>query len=894
MFSVGCAAPLQETLPAPTPETPENVVRLSDKVIPSSYSLEFYVDPTQETFTGRTQIHIKLEEATSALVLHGQDLQVGSVTITPEGKGSKGIAATWTQTHDDGTALIELCDGCKPLDQGSYTVDISYEAPFAGDLDGLYRVEYDGNWYAFTQFEPLAARKAFPSFDEPKFKTPFSVTIHHRPDNIAIANEASTASTSRDDGWTTQVYKTTEPSPTYLVALAVGPFDILEEDPIPPSQWRETPIRLRGIAAKGKAKALKYALDAHREVLLFQEAHLQTAYAFGKIDFIAVPDFQAGAMENTGAITYRDFLLLIDPETATIDQRRSSLSVIAHEIAHQWFGNLVTMPWWDDLWLNESFATWFEGRTLRAIRPEWKPELSDRRSHLSVMGRDAQRSARQIRQPVLTTGDVRNAFDGITYTKGSAVLTMLETYLGTDAFARQVGQYIRKHAHGHATAADFIASLAKLDPKAGDSLASFIKQPGLPLLEMDFLCHEGREQVQFEQRRFEPVAANLPQSTLGWRPPFCLRSDAKPSQLVCGYATPGATFDLGACDESRTWIPDAGGTAYARYHLKDKARLRSLLASMPSLSVAERLTLGSNTEALLNAGLVTPRDLVMAAEGLIQSGDRWSQSMAFGWIIDWMEDVLPPSAKPTLATWAAERVRDIDPKYGLTTFSSKESESEALHHRAVLRFLADVAEDAKTLASLQAHGQAWLEKRAGPEGPLPESYASTALGVFAEQSSEEAYPLLKQAIQTETDPSRRRTLLRGLTSLTGESSQLLRDEYASIGLRANEIASVLVRNGTKPENRDAAWAWLQDNAAAVKPQVPAWHFSWMPWMASRPCSEEQENAVNSLFEPLLKDVAGGNRSLKKVKESMSQCRELNARIAQELEEALRGRSANQR
>ena len=268
--------------------------------------------------------------------------------------------------------------------------------------------------------------------------------------------------------------------------------------------------------------------------------------------------------------------------------------------------------------------------------------------------------------------------------------------------------------------------------------------------------------------------------------------------------------------------------------------------------------------------------------------------MAFGWIIDWMEDVLPPSAKPTLATWASERIKDIAPKYGLTTFSNKESESEALHHRAVLRFLADVAEDAKTLASLKAHGQAWLEKRTGPEGPLPESYASTALGVFAEQSSEEAYPLLKQAIQTETDPSRRRTLLRGLTSLTGESSQLLRDEYASIGLRANEIASVLVRNGTKPENRDAAWAWLQENAAAVKPQVPAWHFSWMPWMASRPCSEEQENAVNRLFEPLLKDVAGGNRSLKKVKESMSQCRELNARIAQELEEALRGRSANQR
>ena len=186
----------------------------------------------------------------------------------------------------------------------------------------------------------------------------------------------------------------------------------------------------------------------------------------------------------------------------------------------------------------------------------------------------------------------------------------------------------------------------------------------------------------------------------------------------------------------------------------------------------------------------------------------------------------------------------------------------------------------------------WLERREGPEGVLPESYASTALRVYAEQASEDAYPLLKQALQVETDPSRRRTLLRGLTALKGPTSVLLRDEYESLGLRSNEIAGVLVRNGAKPENREAAWTWLQANAANVKAKVPAWHFSWMPWMASRPCDEERERAVRDLFEPLLADVAGGERSLKKVQESMSQCRELNARIAQELEEALRTRADN--
>lgn len=889
ILSVSCAASIENTPPPLGADAPDELLRLGDEVSPKAYALDLYVDPGLETFRGRTQIAVQVTTPVNAITLHGEDLKVSKVSIRQDAPDATEQEMTWEALHDDGTARVLLCDDCASLNAGSYVLTIEYEAPFARDLDGLYRVKYDGNWYAFTQFEPLAARKAFPSFDEPRFKTPFDVTIYRRADHIAIANEESVEVGSSAENWVPERFKTTKLSPTYLVALAVGPFDILEEEPIPVSEWRSEPIRLRGIAAKGKASALKYALDAHRDVLLFQEAHLQTAYAFGKIDFIAVPDFQAGAMENTGAITYRDFLLLIDPATATIDQRRSSLSVIAHELAHQWFGNLVTMPWWDDLWLNESFATWFEGRTLKAIRPDWHPELSDRRSHLSVMGRDAQKSARQIRQPVLSTGDVRNAFDGITYTKGSAVLTMLETYLGTEAFARQVGKYLKAHAHGHATAEDFISSLKELDPKAGDALASFILQPGLPLLEMSFVCHEGKEQVQFSQRRFEPVDAGLPQSSMGWRPPFCLRSDEKPSKVICGYATPGASFTLGSCDTPKTWIPDAGGTAYARFSFSDNNRLKTLLQILPKLDIAERLTLGSNTQALLDAGIATPEEMVIAAEALIRSGDRWSQSVAFGWINTWLEDVLPESGKEALAAWASRRLKDIDPRYSSTKFSDEESESDALHHRSVLGFMANIAKDQATLEALKAHGQAWLRPKQGQE-KLPESYASTALRVFAKQAGGEAYTLLKDALQKETDPSRRRTLLQGLIALEGPASELLRSEYQSIGLRSNEIAGVLTRNGARPENREASWSWLQTNAASVKDHVPAWHFSWLAWMGSRPCTEDRQESVRTLFEPLLKDVAGGDRSLKKVQESMSQCRELNSRIAADLEVALRKRS----
>ena len=885
---MGCAATTPKPQALNSSSASDALVRLSDAATPSAYSLEIRIDPNQPAFSGRVVIDLQLNARTRTIALHGEDMRVSAASIRPlSGEGAP-LEASWSQTHKDGTAVVTLCDECPDLDVGAYQLTIDYEADFADDLDGLYRVKYDGEWYAFTQFEPLAARRAFPSFDEPKFKTPFDVTLVVKKEHTAIANEEALERTPQDQ-WQRIRFKTTEQSPTYLVAFAVGPFDILEGEPIAPSEWRSQPIRLRGIAAKGKAPALKYALDAHREVLLYQESYLKTGYAFGKIDFIAVPDFQAGAMENTGAITYRDFLLLIDPKTATIDQRRSSLSVIAHELAHQWFGNLVTMPWWDDLWLNESFATWFEGRTLKAIRPQWNPGIGDRRGHLNVMKRDAQKSARQIRQPVLSTSDVRDSFDGITYTKGSAVLTMLEEFLGTEPFARTIATYLNQYKHGHATASDFISSLKGLSEDAGDALSSFISQPGLPLLNMRFGCHENTLKVQFEQRRFQPIGAELPESERGWRPPFCLRSNETPSKVVCGYATPGASFSLGACDDNQVWIPDAGGTAYARWNFEDPKRQQALIESLPNLNIAERITVGSNAEALLDAGLLSPSQLVNVAEGLIRAGDRWSQSIAFNWISNWQENILTDENQEALTTWAKERLADIPEKFRTVHFDPTEKEADTLHRRTVLGFLTDVAQDTAARTKMADLGSAWLDASAGSLD-LPESFAGMAMRLYAEQRSDEAFERLTRALSTETDPSRRRTLLRGLSALRGASSERLWSSINDLSLRSNEKTSVLVRNGAQPENRKASWDWLVANAASMKGNVPEWHFSWLPYMASRPCTAQRSADIESIFKPLFSDIDGGERSLKKLRESMAQCESLTTRIAAPLADALSKRA----
>ena len=183
------------------------MVRLSDQVVPQAYNLDLYVDPTLENFKGQAQIDFNLKAQTRSIVLHGQDLIVESATLTLAGSDAGPVNVSWEETHDDGTAVLQVCDTCAPLAPGLYTAVIKYAAPFAGDLDGLYRVQYDGNWYAFTQFEPLAARKAFPGFDEPRFKTPFSVTIHRRAGDVAIANEESISVSKEVDQWVAEQFK---------------------------------------------------------------------------------------------------------------------------------------------------------------------------------------------------------------------------------------------------------------------------------------------------------------------------------------------------------------------------------------------------------------------------------------------------------------------------------------------------------------------------------------------------------------------------------------------------------------------------------------------------------------------------------------------------------------
>ena len=353
------AAPPAREITADEPPTGQ----LPAAARPNHYRLHLSIDPRRDYFSGRAEIDVTLDQSADTLWLHGKALQVDEASARLADDSE--VALDWQQASPVGVARLTAA---QPLPAGPLTLVFDYRAPFNTSLEGLHRIRHGDADYAFTQFEATSARMAFPAFDQPGFKTPFDVTLTVPEDVTAITNTPQVARRDDGEGSVTLEFATSKPLPTYLVAFAVGPFDVVEAPPIPPSGLRETPLPLRGITTRGKGDRIRYALEHTADIVLAMESYFDTPYPYAKLDLIAIPDFGSGAMENAGAITYREQLLLLD-ENATVGDKRNFLNTHAHELSHQWFGNLVTPQWWDDLWLKEAFATWHSYKTIDALNP---------------------------------------------------------------------------------------------------------------------------------------------------------------------------------------------------------------------------------------------------------------------------------------------------------------------------------------------------------------------------------------------------------------------------------------------------------------------------------------------------------------------------------------------
>ncbi len=563
--------------------TDDRNFRLPLHVRPLRYAATLSLDLAGRSFRGREVVELTVDRATDEIAVHGVELAVAHAAVRA---GGRTLAARVESAPASETILFRLAE---PVQPGGAELEIEWSGKFSPGLRGLYMA---GN-VAVTQFEAADARRVFPCFDEPGFKAAWSLTLE-APKGVAVLSNARAASGDDLGERVRLAFRETPPLATYLVALAAGALEAT-----PPETVRAVPVRTWAVPEKIRLAA--FGQGVAMAVLPRLEDYFGIPYAFGKLDQLAVPDFEAGAMENAGLVTYREVALLLDPATASLAQQKRVAEVVTHELSHMWFGDLVTMAWWNDLWLNEAFATWMAYKVVDGWKPEWRVWLEFDAGKAAAMGLDALRSTHPIRAEVHNAAEAAESFDLITYEKGGAVLRMIEGWLGEESFRDGIRLYMKKHARGNAVADDLWAALADASRQPVVELANaWIGQGGFPLLRVE---RRGNH-LAFSQRRFfsEPGARDEGPAAR-WPVPAVLRWEdrggVKERRVLLREAAEGLELEV---QGEVAWLcANAGATGFYRVAY-DVEGLAALTRHLAALRPEERIQLFADEWALVRAG----------------------------------------------------------------------------------------------------------------------------------------------------------------------------------------------------------------------------------------------------------------------------------------------------
>ena len=859
-----CGAP--PAVVPPVPEAPEGPVdgdpRLGREVVPTAYALDLTLDPAQPRFTGLGEIEVTLTRPRRRIDLHAEGLDFSQVEAQVGAVARTGRA----EAGPNGGLAVRFAE---PLPAGRVVLRFRWSAPLPEVPQGLYRVKEGDDWYAFTQFEAVDARRAFPCFDQPEFKTPFQVTLRVPDGQVALGNAREIG--RRTEGGVTIVnFARTRPLPTYLVAFAVGPFEVVEA---PPEAIPGVPLRV--VTTRGKGVLAPWALSQAPVIHRALEAWFGRPHGFDKLDLVAVPNFTAGAMENVGLVTFRETLLLLDAEAAPAQRKAWSLGLMAHELAHMWFGNLVTMAWWDDLWLNEAFATWMASAVVATTHPELEADLEALAQTRYVMSLDAQRHTRAVRQPVAVGSEAESAFDGITYGKGAALLRMAETWLGPAVFQQGVRHYIERHAGGSATTADLFAALGQAAGKdVAAVLAPFLDQPGVPLIQAALECpKDAKPFVNLAQSRYLPKGLAAPAGV--WPVPVCLRyGHPAPSQECFLLTTPTARFEL-TTPTCPTWLhPNALQRGYYVWHLAEPEGLAALWAHRGHLGAAEAVALPGVLAALLEAGVLPAGAYLDGLELLAADEHRVVVEGVLDGLVEIDALAVDDGLRPAYGHLVRRLLRPHVRRLGAMP-QPREPVADRLLRPRILNTLAYLGED----EALRAQARETVARFLEDPRSVSQEQVSQALPVAAWQGDEALWTQLRAAwAEAEGDPTTRAAVLRALASfedpvLFTRTLDLLLD-----GTLAAQDFSTLVRGAGRSATRTAAWQWLVKHYDAVVAKLGPSAAPWLPLVGSGFCTVEEQTALATFFTEPGRAPAGTERTLAQVLERIDRCIRLRALV----------------
>jgi alanyl aminopeptidase len=839
---------------AVVPGAPNGEARLPATVRPTRCSLDLTIDPAAERLTGSAVLTLDVAAPVRSFDLHAEGLALTSTALR-----APGPVAVTTETGPHGGLRISAAE---TIPAGKAELTFTWTAPFAETADGCYRFTDAGDRYVMTQFETIFARRAFPCFDEPGFKTVWDVTLRVPQGLVALTN-APEKSRSKNGALDVVTFAPTPPLPTYLVAWAVGPWDVVAA----PAGAASVPIRV--IAARGKGRLAPWALDRAPRYLTYLEGWFGGRCPFDKLDLLAAPKFDWGGMENPGLVTFREDLLLLDAANAGPRERVNAEDTMAHELAHLWFGDLVTPAWWDDLWLNEAFATWMATKALDAVSPELDAGLDALAGAAATMRLDSRADTRAVRQPIEDAGDLANAFDDITYGKGARILAMTEAWIGTDVFRDGVRAYLAKHAGGTATAADLLHELTRTsgEPVAG-VLLDFLDRPGVPRLDISWKREGLARSAVAERSRWCPEGTRLPASR-PWRMPVFLSTPPLPGVSVRMLSTSGEALWTDTLDSGervrRRLLANADGAGWYVV-VPPAADVLDLAHDPTGLTRADRTLLATQIPLLLDCGALSAADAIDATLALAADGDQFTVRAAAALLQDVARSETGPGdvvgSRVAVLTRTAlgphfERVGP-HPKAG-------EPAGDAFLRSELMLALGTIGRSAEVRATCRAGVEAMLADLAhAPSDALRDS-----LTVAASGGDPALWERLRGALAAKDgrplDPAVRHRIVAAMGSfqdpaLVTRTCDLLLDRT----LRTSEDLWYVL--GAPTGETDAAgrarWTWLTRNYATLRAAVGDETAQAFPSFAERFRTKADRDAVAAFFASVASPPEGTERNLK--------------------------------
>ena len=722
---------------------------------PLHYRVEITPHAERMNFDGKVSIDIEVLSATDRIVLQAAALTFANSQLT--GAAMRNPLAAQVSVDEANQTATFAFD--KPLAPGRYTLTADYTGIINTQANGLFALDYPteaGKKRAlFTQFENSDARRFIPSWDEPGYKATFDLTLNVPSTQMAVSNMPATSTRELGNGLKQVVFQTTPKMSTYLLFMSAGEF---ERSAVTADNGTEIGV----VVPAGKLSQAQFALDASRDVIAEYNDYFGVPYPLPKLDNVAAPGGSQffSAMENWGAIFTFEYALLLDPAVSSVSDKQGVFSIAAHEIAHQWFGNLVTMAWWDDLWLNEGFATWMEGRTTRKLHPEWDLNNVDAAmTSRGAMGRDAMATTHPIVQHVATVEQASQAFDGITYGKGAAVISMFEDYVGSDAWRDGVRSYVRAHAYGNAVTDDLWREIAKAAPDKQfiEVAHDFTLQPGIPLIRSASACIDGKTRVTLQQGEY--TIDRKDKQPLRWRVPVTLRgADGKDVRtLVDG----NATVDLPGC--AGPVLVNAGQKGYYRT-LYSPEQFKALSEGFERLPVVDQLGVMMDASALAAVGLQPEADTLDLTAKVAGDAppDLWQRvSRTLGGLDDLFEGDAPRQA--AFRRYAYARLEPVLASLGWDDREGESAQTRQL--RGSLIGMLGAMDDPQVIAEARRRFDAFLVK---PESLSPE-LRRTVLGVVARHADAKTWEQLHALAKKET-------------------SSMVRDQYYRLLAQSKDVA----------------------------------------------------------------------------------------------------------